>query len=410
MVTRARSFAHATQYCLRRPWLAHPSTVFVGVWSVTLGLAAWGWIPAFAQYTPTALLIGTLLIAANLIGALLASLVGRRPRRTDVSPLVYRGRHFLLGLWTAISLLEIALAGGLPIVWLATGSGRTYEDFGIPTVHGFANAMWLFLAFTHCLRVFDRDRSRRDVVLAVALLAWPVLVVSRALFTILLLQIVFFYLITTRRAMRSVVARLMVLAVLFAVAFGYAGDVRAPEFSIVEALGFDAEEIRFAALLWIYSYVVSPVATLALNWQSSIPSFGLLPSNTLANLLPSVVRSALGMDTGFEGYLGSLAHDAFNVSTAFLAPYLDWGAGGMLGMAFLIGLAGHLVWRATLRSALKLPLLCAFDAFVALTIFTNQFTQLTPLLLLALLTYLARRPRVRREPAGGTSTPTFETA
>lgn len=409
MSIRALTAPPGTLHSLRRPLLAHPSTVFVGVWTITLGLALWGWVPAFTEYTSTALLIGSLLILSNVFGAFVAALMtGRRPI-TNARPLVYHGRNAILAVWAAISIGEIALAGGLPILWLVSGSGQTYEDFGIPTIHGFANAMWLFLSFTQCLRIFDSARTKKDFMLATVLLAWPVLVVSRALFTILLLQIVFFYLITTTRRMSFVTARMVVLAALFALAFGYAGDVRAPEFSIIEALGFDADEIRFAALLWIYSYVVSPVATLALNWQNSIPTFELLPSNTLANLLPSAVRSALGMDTGFEGYLGLLAHDAFNVSTAFLAPYLDWGAAGMFGMASMIGWFGHIVWRATLRSALKLPLLCAFNAFVALTIFTNQFIQLTPLLLLALLTFLAREPRVRHADRQANVTPTLKT-
>lgn len=395
------------EFKLRRRWLAHPAVVFLGVWLLAMSLAAWGWIPAFAEYAPTAVLLGAILIAAVLTGTLVATPLAPVPRRVHSSFLRYGWQDWILALWALITLVEIAVAGGLPILWLVTGSGRTYEDFGVPTVHGFANAMWLFLAFTYCIKFFDPSRSRRDVVVAVLLTAWPVLVVSRALFTILLLQLIFFYLFTTKRPMLSIATRLSALAVVFSLAFGFAGDVRAPEFSIVESLGFDADQIRFAAFLWIYSYIVSPIATLALNWDSTVPAMNLLPSNTLANLLPSVVKAALGMETGFDGYLGSLAHGAFNVSTAFLAPFLDWGVAGMLLMAFLIGFFGHIAWRAALRNALNLPLLCAFDAFVALTIFTNQFTQLTPLLLLMLLAFLARRPL--RRSAGATTPPYLRT-
>ena len=386
----------ASEYSLRRPLLAHPTTVFFVVWAMTLALAACGWIPIFAQYASTAVLVGVLLITSNLLGAAFASITVRQPRRPHKGCLRYRGRALIFRVWVVISLVEIGFAGGLPVIWLLTGSGRTYEDFGIHTVHGLANGLWIFLAFTQCLRIFDRACRRRDRQLALALLVWPILMMSRALITILLLQVVSFYLITTMRRMRSVLLRLSVLVVIFALAFGYMGDVRAPDFSIVEALGFDSDQTRSTALLWIYSYIVSPVSTLALNWEISIPEFTLLPFNTLANLLPSVARSALSMGTGFDSYIGVLAHDAFNVSTAFLAPFLDWGPAGMLVMAFVIGFIGHVVWCAALRNALKLPLLSAYDAFVALTIFTNQFTQLMPLLLLVMLTYLARRPRVRR--------------
>jgi hypothetical protein len=72
------------------------------------------------------------------------------------------------------------------------------------------------------------------------------------------------------------------------------------------------------------------------------------------------------------------------VGTAFMAPFFDWGIIGVLLSAFLIGAVGHIIWLRA-RSSSRLPLLAAYCACTALTIFTNQFTQLTPLLDMVLL-------------------------
>lgn len=388
------SIVPVTVFQLRRPLIAHPAVVFTAIWSIAMGLAAWGVVQVFAQYVETAVLLGLILISCVLMGSVFAALLVRGPRQVQAGIIRFRAGGFMT-VWALITIVEIAISGGLPIIWLITGSGRTCEEFGIPTLHGFANAIWLFLAFTAFIRCYEQDRSWREFFVLTILFLWPLLVVSRGLFTINLIQIILFYLFTTRRPIHLVALRLMVLVFAFGFAFGFAGDARAPEFSIESSLGFDAGEVRFAVLLWVYSYLVSPISTLALNWEDTLPQMNLLPINTFESLLPTVVRSALDMKTGFEGYKGALAHDAFNVSTAFLSPFLDWGVAGVLLMAFLIGFFGHIVWNAARRNALKLPLLCTFNTFGALTIFTNQFTGLTSLLLLLLLAILARAPRRR---------------
>lgn len=380
-----------TEYKLRRPFLAHPASVFIAVWLFTMGLMAWAWIPAFTEHIQTALLLGSGLIVIVLFGSIFASQLGKSPHRPNSSSLNYRAWKPLFFIWMIISIFETILSGGLPIFWLVSGQSRTYEDFGVPTVHGFANAMWLFLAFTQFAKVIELRQPRRDVWFSMLLIIWPILLVSRALFTIFLLQFILFYFATSNKSIGSFVIKFVVISFIFSFAFGLAGDVRAPEFLIATSLNFDADQEWYVPLIWIYAYIVSPLATLALNWEVTTPVMHIFPSNSLTGLVPSVVREAMGVDTGFTGYLGVLAHDAFNVSTAFLAPYLDWGFSGIFLMAFFIGFFGHLTWRAALIDAAKLPILSAYNAYVALTIFTNQFTQLTPLLLLAMFAIFVRR-------------------
>jgi oligosaccharide repeat unit polymerase len=388
-VTLSPQATPSIRFWLRRPLWAHPAVVFLLFWSLAIAFASWGLIPVFAQYANTAASVGVSLIVCVCIGTVLATLLVGIPKKLGKVSFSYNiNRLFII--WAAISLFEIVLSGGLPIVWIVSGSGRSYEEFGLPTIHGFANAVWLYLVFVSLIQCLEPIRRPSRVLRAVLLSIWPALVVSRALFTMALLQFIFFYFFTSKRSKLSLCLRFLVLAAAFSLVFGYVGNIRSPEYSIVSSLGLQSDEIHWQLLLWIYAYIVSPISNLALNWQSTNPEFNLLPLNTFVGLLPSVLRASLGIVTGFNAYQGQIAHNAFNVATAFLGPFLDWDIAGVFLLAICIGFFGHLVWVSACRNALRLPLLCTFDTFVALSIFTNQFAGLTPLLLLGLLAYFPR--------------------
>jgi len=370
-------------YCVDKYFLSHPSFVFFIIWITTITLASIEVVPVFMNQIKTAQMIVLLLIVSNLFGAVVALLILGLPSKVRIGPIVYGFRRRIMLLWISISVIEIFSAGGIPLLWLIMGTGQTYEDFGIPTLHGIANAFWMYISFVQFIRLLDNIRDRKNIILMMVLALWPVLLVSRALFTIVLIQVTFFYLITTHKKNWNLLVRSLFLLVVFAFVFGIAGEARS-DFSIVSGLGLNEDEFIFPALLWVYSYMVAPIISLSINWGVITPEFSIFPLNTFSSLLPSVVRGALGLDLGFSSYIGSLtlAHNAFNVMTAFMSPYLDWGAYGVVIMSTTIGFIGHLVWMSSLGNPSKIPLLCVINAYVLLTIFTNQFAGLPTILLL----------------------------
>lgn len=368
---------------LSHPVIGHPTFVFVSLWSLALALASLQLVEVFSEHMGAAYTLWILVIAANICGAATAVvLFPYRALPTTEKPIYFRNIGIIFYLWAFISIVETIVARGLPIVWLFTGDSRTYADFGLPTLHGFANAIWLFLSFAQFAQVVDGKRRFRDMLFLVLLTCWPILVVSRALFTLWILQVSFYLLITSRIKLIKILPPALLIATAFFYVFGIAGNARS-EFSIASALGFGQVDSTAIVFLWAYTYIVSPLANLALGWATVQPSYPVFPENTLSELLPSIVKNFLGFEKTFEGY-AVLTHDAFNAGTAFFGVYYDWGGGGIILMAFLIGLVGHLVWRSA-RNASKLPLLAAYCACVALTIFTNQFTQLVPLVYMLIL-------------------------
>jgi oligosaccharide repeat unit polymerase len=271
----------------------------------------------------------------------------------------------------------------LPLFWVLNGTGKTYEDFGIHSVHGFANALWLYLTISTFILCFERRRWR-EYFLLVGLLVWPVLTLSRALFSVVAFQAAFYYVLRTRLNSLALACKLAVAVIVFVFAFGYAGNSRTPDFSIASTVGRERSSLLSDSEIWIYTYLLSPSANLAFNIENQAPDYSFPPKRFLGTILPSVVRRGLGMDIGFNGHVGALAHEAFNVGTGFWEIYLDLGIAGIAVYSFLIGACGHVLWRGGARKN-RLPVITYYGVCAGLSVFSNQFMQLPVILNFLLL-------------------------
>ena len=96
----------------------------------------------------------------------------------------------MIGLsWFFLSLVELYWAGNFPLFsLLGFGSYINYVDFGIGGLHGFLNAIYLFLI---CYLFLRARASNMKIywILLVALLLWPVLLTTRQLILSSFLQI-----------------------------------------------------------------------------------------------------------------------------------------------------------------------------------------------------------------------------
>jgi oligosaccharide repeat unit polymerase len=372
--------------------VSHPAIVFALSWAVVAMLATTDLAAIFNVAKVDVISVTGMVILCCVLGSIVGwRLVGLGAKATftRLSEISFRNVHVLLPIWVVITILEIVLSGGVPIVWIVQGSSRTYEHFGIPTLHGFANAIWLYLAFA-CVATRIARSEPPSTLVSIVLLLWPVIAISRALATILAFACFIFYLLWCRPSVRFVVGWTCLFSVGFIALFGLIGDIRASEYSIQGSLEIDTDMQIPSGIYWIFAYMASPVSNLVYNFDVTAPQYNLIPINLLMPILPSVFRRALGIDTGFEGYLGELSHPAFNVSTAFMPAYMDAGVAGVCIFAFLIGLSGHFIWAMSRSSPRLVPLLSFFHVCVILTVFSNQFFQIPIIFVFVLLFFGAK--------------------
>lgn len=290
-------------------------------------------------------------------------------------------KPFLI-IWLLISVVEMLVFPGLPIFYIVTGGNKTYAEFGIPSVHGVANLLWLILAMIVYTRWRKGESHARWLVLG--LVSWPLLCASRGLFIIMALILLSVHLMLIDRVKLKFFLILAVFLPVVYLGFGFLGDIRAKEFSLTAALGI-SDDIH-TAWLWFYVYLTAPLANLVNTMEMVSPSFSLVPVATLGGVIPTILKPLLGVEIGFDAYIGEPIAAFLNAGTAFRPAYLDWGILGIVVVSAGFGvLAARIRHRANRFGGLALAFL---NVMLLLNIFNNNFIVPTFLLTFFILLYL----------------------
>lgn len=255
--------------------------------------------------------------------------------------------------WMFLSAGEIVVSGGVPLVWLLTGNPKTYADFGIPSLHGLLNSMLLALGLCYTA-IFARYGGRRYLLFPLAILGWALLVVTRSMIVVNLIE-TGMVIVLYRGLPGKLAVRLIALALIFVIGFGALGDLRsgAENFRAVAQPTETYPQWLPSGVLWVYIYLTTPLNNLIYTMASVRPVDNLLFPNTLAPLFPTVLRKFIYGPSVETALSGELVDQAFNVSTAYIGPAQDYGALGMMCFSFLISIiAAFYWWRANFRDDL----------------------------------------------------------
>jgi oligosaccharide repeat unit polymerase len=294
--------------------------------------------------------------------------------------------------WVVISVVEMAVSGGLPIVWLIQHSSKTYMDFGITSVHGLVNSLLASLAICHFALYFVTG-ERRHLRVPAFVVVWSMLAVTRQLMLESLLEYAVVFL-SIKRVKPSTLVRIALSVLIVVVVFGFIGDLR----SGAEAFRSLAEPTAQypdwlpSGVLWVYIYITTPINNLIYTMHTFHPIHSLLFPNTVATLFPSFLRTIIyGSQVG-QAESGNLITQAFNVSTAYIGPYEDYGLAGVVLLSSLTSFVCQLFWyRSKLRDILIFAVL---TQCLMLTLFFNLFFALPVITQVVWLFYLFM-PKVR---------------
>ena len=296
------------------------------------------------------------------------------PAASRTAGLLDHRLRFWFRLWCVLTLVEIAYSGGIPSVWLITGNPKTYMDFGIPTIHGFMNSLLSSICLVR-LGMALRFGRTKDLRLPVWALIWSVLVITRQLMLVFLLESAVVY--CTYRAVKPkrIVYALIGLICLILL-FGAIGDLRtgAEAFRALAQPTSTYPEWLPSGILWFYMYLSTPVNNLIYTFHTTQPLYDWRFPNTLAQIFPSVLRNIFYSANDLGKVNGDLVTEAFNVSTAFAGPFQDFGLTGVILVTFCMSLLSGSYWRkTTFRDRLCYAVLCQC---LMMTVFYDHFVLL----------------------------------
>ncbi|HEX4004749.1 MAG TPA: O-antigen polymerase [Acidobacteriaceae bacterium] len=343
--------------------ILHPLTLFASVWLLCFGLYAMrlselltfpvaqvGEVVAWVVVPFTAAIL-----AFNLYYALAPKIEFHRGG-VDLSDDDYLeraekkiDRWFLY--WIGLTIVEVATSGGVPLLWLMTGSAKNYTEFGLPVVHVFVWTLLLVLAMGKFGLYLIKGGRGRLLIPAVQLF-WGVVIVSRGLILAALVQAAILWLCLRGISVRAII-RTLVASTLVVLLFGYAGDARSGG-TAFRSLARPTKNYPAwlpSGVLWMYIYVTSPLANLANTTISTKPADDIYFSRTLLFMLPTPMRNAIyGKDFATEQGTGDLVDERLIVSSAYIGPYLDYGFVGIASYSVVLGLLAAYLWKRRERS------------------------------------------------------------
>ena len=374
--------------------MIHPVTLFSAVWIFTLGLYSMHLSKLLVFSTSDAArAIAWILLPFWGVWILAALMWGLSPKiapssaRFDITDpdalqAIERRVNRLFLYWLALTLIEVVFSGGVPLLWLLRGANKDYTKFGLPVIHVFAGSLIGVLGATNVALYLLRGGRRRLAIPAFHLL-WGVVIVSRGLIMVTLLE--YGILWACLRGIRpKVIFRGMVAAVLMVLMFGYLGDMRGVgQFRKVARPTENYPEWLPSGVLWLYIYISSPLQNLIQTTTSMTPADDLLFPRTLIDVYPTPLRNALfGKDYAEEQASGDLIESSLNVSSAFVGPFRDYGFFGISSYSGVLAILALFAWnrrRRTLRDQIfyavvvECLILTVFWNFLFYNAFASQF-------------------------------------
>ncbi|WP_269291094.1 O-antigen polymerase [Vibrio cholerae] len=251
----------------------------------------------------------------------------------DYTPLVLGYAKVLFVVWLLGTIIEIYHGQGFPLMWVMTGTGKLYTEFGIPSFHGVMNACFLQLvtALTY-LGVLSRKKKYLWFILI--LLTWPVLMLGRGILLSAIVQIVVITLFFVRIKPKHLFL-LLLLGITFIICFGVLGDMRQNS-NPFAYLVYDEYKDFFDSIptgfLWVYVYLTAGVSNLFYNLPALEATYSF--DYSFSNMLPTIVRDFFNI-SGRNDLFIFVDHN-LNTSTIYAGFTSDfWILGGFVMVMFI---------------------------------------------------------------------------
>ena len=368
----------------RPPLVLHPLVIFSAVWVGVVLLYSLH-LSKILIYSTDVVTKIVFAIWAPFAGVVLGCallrrvLIERYPSRRAILPvdLPRLERHLTIAFraWIAITIVEIIVSGGIPIIWLAINSSKTYQDFGIPSLGGLMNS--LIFAISLCrFGLFLITGERRHLRIPTFILIWSILIITRNMLLVSLIQFVILF-VWFRPIKKATVAKFITGFAGLVLLFGAIGDYRSGSSDLIRVWAQPTENYPLwlpSGVLWAYIYVTTPINNLAYTVDVARPLDSIMFPNTVALLFPSIFRIIIYGDSIGDVESGQLVNKTFNVSTEYIGPYQDFGFIGIVVFSAVTAFACISVWsRTDLKSVLAYAVL---GQCLVLSLFWDQFLAL----------------------------------
>ena len=230
----------------------------------------------------------------------------------------------IVSLYLFFTILNIAIAGYIPLVSLILTGNSGYMDFGISGLYGFYNAFANALGIL-CYFLFLKTKKYKYLAITIFVLLVFIFFMTRQNFISLLVEMFIIYSFL-RKEINYI--RVFVFLGLLLLLFDISGNARTGDIHAIAEIK-DQYYWLPSIVIWVYAYFYTNVVNL--NNSVNFTDAPYYDGSSFAELLPNVVKDLLGITFKHDSFLEKVN---FTVSSAINELYQDNGLIEVVIMAF----------------------------------------------------------------------------
>ena len=303
-------------------------------------------------------------------------------------------KFFIIG-----TIINVLYSRGFPLLWVLTGTGKNYTDFGIPTFNGFVNALYyVSVVLNFYLYLSTRDKKHLKTLLL--LVIYPLLTITRALIFTMGFELLGLFVMMRKIKTKAVVV-LTAGAIAIIILFGVmgnersGGDVSAATEGMVRELVdskyVDTMEKLPSGFTWVYWYFTCSVNNVVYNIDKLNPTY--LPNHSIKKLLPSVVKRAIWGEVEYEDrYAFTMDNTLVNTFTLYSNYLKDFGVFLTVILFFFVGLFFYNIYYKATEDNLNFFLMYpAIFMIICLSVFDDFMLSLPTIFQFIITYYMFKR-------------------
>ncbi|MEV9594155.1 O-antigen polymerase [Aliarcobacter butzleri] len=357
--------------------LANPAFVFSFIWLIALFLYTRYWSNIFLILSDKTFYYILLAVFVSLFSWLFFIVINKSKSiefKRKIFKFTYNSERKIIlffNIWIIGTVIELIYFRDLPILSLFGLSNMSYHDFGLPTLHGFLNAIILSISMYMLYKYILTDK-KVFLIYYLATLFVPIAGMNRGMLTSLLLQSLFVILVFKGIKLKSLL-KICFYIVVFVFLFGMLGELRyqgnPDDLYTVFQISENFPTFLPKSVMWVYMYITSSINNIE-NMIYQFEDFNFQPYIVIFGLIPSVIRVHLDLPIQ-----QNLVDVAFNV-TSFMPNYL--GAFGIYGSLFFYFFASMIAMAVYYRYINRYELRFGFTLIIllhsiVLSIFSDFF-------------------------------------
>lgn len=321
-----------------------PFTIFVGIWVLVYVLYLMKFssrlnLSFFETLVPLVCILGSHFLG---FGAATLCFKGKERFEVRITDLLLARLRNAVILAALIFFFEVLYFRYVPFISMLQGGDVSHFDFGIGGLHGLLLAL-LSSVSTISFLIYIATGDKRYLTPLFFAVSVGVLTVSRKLFMVAFVQC--FIVLFMVKSFKGVYHYFFFGACFVILLFGVIGEIRSP--NVMQDLGgvdFDVEYWN-AGLVWVYLYLTTPFQNICYAILNFSGGDDFMFLNTFSTLIPSFILYDVNSYADSVDKFYYLESNVFNVSTAFIKPYLDLGVLGVSIFSFVVGFLGQAFFR-----------------------------------------------------------------